>query len=285
MDHNSAPPAAVLAAFGSAEPAEPLSGGQGTAWRCGALVLKPVALASETPWRAGVLCHLPDGDGFRVARPVPAADGSWSSGGWEAWRWLPGTADPYRPDEVIRAGAAFHAAVAGLPRPRFLDVRDDPWARADRLAFGESESEGNGDGESDGDGAAGSAERPGAVLLKPLLAERRPVSAPSQLVHGDLLGNVLFTPDAPPAVIDWALYWRPEAWAAAVVAVDAVCWWEAGAPLLERWSGLPEWRQMLLRALVFRIAAHTGPLSGAQEGAYARAADLVLATAEGPGPG
>ncbi|MFJ8228814.1 TIGR02569 family protein [Streptomyces sp. NPDC094448] len=280
MDHNSAPPAAVLAAFGATGPAVPLSGGQGRARRCGALVLKPVALASETPWRAGVLCHLPDGDGFRVARPVPAADGSWSSGGWEAWRWLPGAADPFRPDEVIRAGAAFHTALAGLPRPRFLDVRNDPWARADRLAFGDSE--GGNAGNAVGAGPAGTAEGPGTVLLKPLLAERRPVSAPSQLVHGDLLNNVLFAPDAPPVMIDWALYWRPTAWAAAVVAVDAICWWEAGAPLLERWSRLPEWRQMLLRALVFRIAAHTGPLSGTQEAAYARAVDLVLATAEEP---
>ncbi|MGV9314702.1 TIGR02569 family protein [Streptomyces sp. NPDC003691] len=273
MDHISAPPAAVLTAFGATAPAVPLTGGQGavTALRYGALVLKPVALPAGANWCAGVLHHLPDGEGFRVARPVLGTDGTWSVDGWEAWHWLPGAADPYRPDEVIRAGTAFHAALAGLPRPRFLDVRDDPWAAADRLAFGTG----------DGDGGSGAAGAPGAVLLKTLLAERRPVRSPAQLVHGDLLGNVLFAPGTPPAVIDWAVYWRPAAWAAAVVAVDAVCWWEQGAPLLERWSALPEWRQMLLRALVFRIAAHTEPLTGAQEGAYARAAELVLRTAEG----
>ncbi|WP_186768202.1 TIGR02569 family protein [Streptomyces qinzhouensis] len=283
MDHISAPPAAVLTAFGAAAPVVPLPGGQGTARRCGALVLKPVAFTAETRWRAGVLCHLVDGDGFRVARPVSAADGAWSAGGWEAWRWLPGAADPYRPDEVIRAGAAFHAAVAGLPRPRFLAVRNDPWARAERLAFGDTDTDT--DTDADSDGAAGIVGESGSALLKPLLAARRPVTTPAQLVHGDLLGNVLFAPDAPPAIIDWAVYWRPAAWAAAVVAVDAVCWWEEGAPLLERWSGLPEWRQMLLRALVFRIAAHTEPLTGAQESAYARTAELVLGTADGPGAG
>ncbi|MER7660970.1 MULTISPECIES: hypothetical protein [unclassified Streptomyces] len=53
-----------------------------------------------------MLCHLPETAGFRVARPVAAADGSWCAGGWEAWRMVGGTADPRRPDEVIRAQLA-----------------------------------------------------------------------------------------------------------------------------------------------------------------------------------
>ncbi len=57
-----------------------------------------------------------------------------------------------------------------------------------------------------------------------LLAARTPVRAASQLVHGDLTGNVLFADGLPPAVIDFSPYWRPKALASAVVAVDAVVW-------------------------------------------------------------
>jgi len=33
----------------------------------------------------------------------------------------------------------------------------------------------------------------------------RPVAADQQLVHGDLLGHVLYEPGQPPVIIDWAL--------------------------------------------------------------------------------
>ncbi|WP_327326924.1 hypothetical protein OG735_33755 [Streptomyces sp. NBC_01210] len=45
---------------------------------------------------------------------------------------------------------------------------------------------------------------------------------------------VLFEPGLPPAIIDWPPYWRPAGWASAVVAVDALCWYEAEAALLDR---------------------------------------------------
>lgn len=83
----------------------------------------------------------------------------------------------------------------------------------------------------------------------------RPVAAPSQLIHGDLLGNVLFTDGRPPTIIDWPPYWRPAGLGAAIAAVDAVCW--HGFPIdgLERLGdGVPEWSQLLVRALAFRVA-------------------------------
>ena len=50
------------------------------------------------------------------------------------------------------------------------------------------------------------------------LADRRDVRTASQVVHGDLFGNVLFAGDAPPAVIDITPYWRPAGWAVGVIA-------------------------------------------------------------------
>ena len=41
-----------------------------------------------------------------------------------------------------------------------------------------------------------------------------------------------------------------------MVVVDALAWGEAVDGLVERWAPLPEWPQMLLRALMFRLAVH-----------------------------
>lgn len=229
----------VLRAFGATAAPELLTGGKGGTWRAGDVVLKPVEFRPETVWRAEVLSGLPASGAFRIARPVIGTGGAWTVQGWEAAAFVAGHADPARVDDVVRAGEAFHAALAGTPRPAFLDERADAWTHGDRLAWGEPVPPGS---------TAPSA------LLDPLLAARTPVDLPTQLVHGDLTGNVLFAPGLPPAIIDWPAYWRPPAWAAAVVVADALTWHDAGPGTIDRWSHLPAWRQMLIRALIYRIA-------------------------------
>ncbi|MFB9925179.1 TIGR02569 family protein [Amycolatopsis halotolerans] len=275
----SRPPADVLAAFECTGAPVRLEGGKGGTWRVGDVVLKPVEFAPETPWRAAALAAVTDSAEFRIARPLRTRAGGWtagagadgqsSSGGhpvareWEASRLVPGHPDTSRPDDAIRAGIAFHRAIAHLPRPEFLDLRTDPWAVGDRVAWEELPP--------DGSAAA-------RRLLDPLLAERRPVELPAQAVHGDLPGNVLFAPGQPPAVIDWAIYWRPPAWAAAVAVADALCWYGATPGLIDRWAQLPEWRQMLIRALVYRIVTHdlAGRWTPDQIAAYQPAIAAVL---------
>ena len=256
------PPAAVLAAFGVTGPVRLLPGGKGGTWRAGDVVLKPAEGDAEPRWRAGVLDTLAPSARFRIARPVRARDGAWLAGGWEAARWVAGRADPRRVDDVVRAGEAFHDAIAALPRPSFLDTRDDPWTYGDRLAFGEPVP------------AGPTAPSP---LLAPLLAARRPVHLASRLVHGDLLGNVLFADGLPPAVIDWPAYWRPPAWAAAVAVTDALVWHGADPAVLGRWSHLPEWGQMLLRALIYRIATwQAARWTSPPDDAYRPVVNLVI---------
>jgi uncharacterized protein (TIGR02569 family) len=233
------PPRAVLAAFGAAGAPWALPGGQGETWRAGGIVLKRSSMIEESLWRADTLATLDDSLDFRLARPVRSVDGRWVVDGWEASAAIAGREDPGRVDDVVRVGIAFHRATADRSRPDFLDARDNPWAHGDRVAWDEQPVAGC----------------PATLeLLAPLAAARRPVAAPSQLVHGDLLGNVLFSPDLPPAVIDWAPYWRPSAWALAVAVVDALCWYGASTEVIDRWSGQREWGQMLVRALIFRIA-------------------------------
>ena len=146
---------------------------------------------------------------------------------------------------MLRAGIAFHAAIAHLPRPAFLDRRDDPWSYRDRVAREELPI--------DADPAA-------LELLTPLAGARRPVDLAAQVVHGDLAGNVLFAAGLPPAIIDWPAYWRPASWALAVAVADALCWYGATPDLAARWSHQPAWGQMLVRALIYRIATHEAAL-------------------------
>ncbi len=232
------PPPQVRAAFGAQGDPVRLTGGKGGTWRVGDVVLKPSEGDEEVRWRSEVLAALRESPHFRIARPVRATSGDWLAGGWEAAQVVAGQPDQRRVDDVIRAGAAFHEALAAVPRPALLDTRDNPWEYGSKLAFGDDLPPGR--------------RRPSALLDR-LLAYRRPIVLPEQIVHGDLLGNVLFADGLPPAVIDWAAYWRPAAWASAVAVVDAMVWHGVGPAVIGRWAHLPEWGQLLVRAAIYRL--------------------------------
>ena len=235
-------PAHVRLAFGLAGIPVALAGGMGTSVRIGGTVLKPVDDVHEAVWRAEILSRI-SGHGFRIGRPLRARDGSWVVGGWCATAWVEGQPGPAgRWDELLAAAEAFHAALRDESRPDFLARRRHRWAVADRVAWGERS--------------------PDPVReVKPLLADLvAQLRAPAtrlvpQLIHGDLSGNVLFAAGLPPAIIDFSPYWRPAAYASAVVAVDGVLWFGAGKALLQRAADEARTVQTLLRALIFRLIA------------------------------
>jgi hypothetical protein len=111
------------------------------------------------------------------------------------------------------------------------------------------------------------------------------VREPDQVVHGDLATNVLWCDQGGLAVIDWPPYFRPPGWALAVVAMDAVCWEGAPESLLDDWSEVPEWGQLLLRAVLYRVATRgcneargvARPGSDGYLSRRGRSLDLVLA--------
>lgn len=241
------PPEHVRTAFGVREAVpRPRPDLPGPAWRCDALVLRPVADTVLAAWSAGAIEELGTAgvDGLRLARPVRASDGRRVVAGWAASHDVPGRVEP-RHDDVIAASLRLHRTTARLERPRLVDDRDDLLARADRAAFGERKPPLD--------------PETGGTLFAELTRRRRPLDRPSQLVHGDLFGTVLFDPSdpsAPPAVLDLVPFWRPVEWAAAVVVIDALAWGGADPGILTRWSHLAEWPQMLLHALLFRLAVH-----------------------------
>jgi uncharacterized protein (TIGR02569 family) len=208
--------------------------------RVGAAVLKPADDGPEARWTAELLTEVRP-DGFRLARPLRALDGRWVVDGWSAARFVEGEPGPAgRWGELLAAARALHVALSLVPPPDFLRSRTHRWAVADRVAWAEGSV----------------TPRPEvAPLLSRLESVRLPVIASCQLVHGDLSGNVLFADGQPPAVIDFSPYWRPAAYADAIVAVDGLLWYGAGPDLLALAESSPDFPQLLVRALIFRLVA------------------------------
>ncbi len=232
------PPGSVLEAFGASGEPRLMTGGMGRTWRAGDVVLKQVEDVAEHSW----VCEVYDAwrsDEVRVPQPL-RVEGAWAVEAWGAHIFVPG--------ETARAGddpswfhdvwSVFHSVVADLPRPAFLDARDDGWSYGDRVAWEGAPPEGSPETH---------------VLLDRAVARLAPVDLPSQVIHGDLAGNVLRDGDRA-AVIDWPPYHRSREWALAVVATDAVCWEGADESLLDSWSTGAAWPQLLLRAVVYRLA-------------------------------
>jgi uncharacterized protein (TIGR02569 family) len=260
------PPPHVLAAFGVAGSMPmALDGGQGRSWRAGDLVLKPSdGDLAELAWQVRIHLELVC-DGFRLARPRIAADGSLRVDGWCASEYLAGAHAPGRWSETIAVGDRFHRALDPMPKPQFLDDRSSAWAVGDRVAWGEISS----------------AEFLEVPHLRALAAAVRPVAAPSQIIHGDLSGNVLFHEELAPAIIDFSPYWRPACYASAIVVADALLWEGADRQILDEVRDIEDFGQHLLRALIFRLVgewllslreSRAGALNS---GAWPQAVDLA----------
>lgn len=222
-----------------------LPGGQGRAWTDGRLVLKPVGCVPEHTWVCDVYAAWAADDEIRVPEPVrprsSEADGSgWTVDGWGAHVFLIGRELelPREVESVRTTSDAFHRLVGQLPRPPFMDVRDDPWALGDRIAWEGAEPEGD---------------EPTLAVIARLQAALVPVASKSQVIHGDILPNVLLAEGPAPAVIDWPPYFRPVGMANAIAVTDAVTFRAAPLALLDEWAQGDDWNQLLVRALLYRL--------------------------------
>lgn len=252
------PPEDVLRAFGAAGPPVPLPDGQGTSWGAGDIVLKPAGedAAATLAWLDAAAPALVQPDRIRLALPLRSRDGSLIVEGWAATRRLDGAVPAGRWAERVDVARQLARSFGSLD-PRTLPPRHDPWARADRIAWGEDD---------------------GPLRGHPLAAVGAPVTAPPAVVHGDLAGNTLLHPGLPPAVIDLSLYARPVEWSVAVLCVDGVAFGGAPGELLASGSADPSFPACLARALLFRMI--TDRLLGRQiDPAYAALVDPVLALA------
>jgi uncharacterized protein (TIGR02569 family) len=232
----------------------------------GHLVLKPVVDEDEATWLAEVLAALPESRDVRVIRPVRSISGRWIVQGWAAWERLDGHGHDSDWRRALDVSARFHALVATVPRPDGLRPAH-PWAVGDRFAWGED---------------ALVLPVPFRDLAARLRGRLGDVDLPCQLVHGDLINNVLFHDGLPPAVIDVSPCWRPARYADAVIVVDAIGWGGAGAEAAASMRD-PDGAQLLIRAALFRLASAALLCEGdpgrlpAQVPAYERIEALALA--------
>jgi hypothetical protein len=258
----------VLRAFGVETEPRPLAT---PTWLVGDIVLKPGVDERLQTWLGTEVAPLAR-DGFRLAEPVPARDGSWIVAGWGASRWVEGSSADDRgagPDTwkaALDGGRAFHRALAHVPRPRWLADQRSWWAVADRRAWR--------------DAGPRSPVPELAETARLLEAACRPLGE-AQVVHGDLAGNVLLADGLPPAVIDVSPYWRPPSFAEGILVADALCWSGAGAELLD---GLGVSVPAVARGLLFRLwTTHARVSDGdhvealpSEADAYAAAAAAIL---------
>lgn len=213
-----------------------IADGQGRAFRAADTILKSVDDPVEAAWAAEASLEVVQ-EGFRLARPVEADTGGWVVEGWVAWDALVGeTVVGERFEERIATCRFLHAALAALPRPAFLDGRTDPWAQADRIVW---------------EGATWEPHERVASVYRAFECACEPLALPEQLIHGDFAGNTLHAPGLPLGVIDLTPYWRPAAYAEALLRVDVWLWEGAPDGLL---SVEGSDRQLLLRAAMRRLA-------------------------------
>ncbi len=233
-------PKHVLEAFGETGSPTRLAGGQGDSWRAGDAVFKQASRADEATWSATLLSTL-KGPGFTVPKPKATSDGRWTVDGWTASQFVdgePAGRNGGRWPETIAACEAFHTALVGIPRPSFLDDRDDPWSIADRMASGELPLE---------------ALPPLTEIVARLTGLVTPVDLPSQVIHGDFTANVLFSQGQPPCVIDFSPYWRPAGFAIGVIVADTLTWAVADESIFGLVDHVPGFQQMLIRAELRRM--------------------------------
>ncbi len=250
MDTKKPPSKQVLEKFDITEEATLLSGGQGTTFKAGNFILKPTESEEYAGWVANVFDNIKQ-DGFRVAKYVKSSNGKYVEDGWICQEYLPGEHDhaKTRWQEIIELCKVFHSALAEFSEPNFsksdfLGEGNDPWSVADKMAWGEIPLEYYPELRES---------------IEKLLSLIKPVNLPSQIIHGDFGGNVLFHPTLPPAVIDFSPYWRPAELAPAVIIVNALALENAPLSILDYVEDVKEINQMLIRAqlrMIFETDQH-----------------------------
>lgn len=201
------------------------------------MVLKRLDDEEEGDWCAEVFSTI-DQVGFRVPTPLRTTSGRWSSCGWYAWGYIEGDHMAGHWEEKIRVSARFHRATVGVPRPDFFSRLDHAWAMADRMVWGEADIS-----------VLPELER----AIEPLMEVLEPVDATDQVIHGDIGGNILFTRDGDPVVIDFSPYWRPAGFALGVLVADALVYGGADQSILNLVPATAEFYQLLARAEMRRI--------------------------------
>lgn len=279
------PPAHILASFQvpAAHPVELDSEWSG-GWRCDRAVISKVDEPARAAWIARTMSKMRPA-GVSVSRPILSSDGRYSVSGWRARTFLSGHRAP-RFDEIAMAALRISEALREEEKPSFLSAPEktgvwnevDVFAAAEAAAFDPDPTEWVRvslplDSVPRDDIAEA------LTKAAELAAARGEVKEPDQLVHGDVLGCLIFDGLADPVLTDLVPAWRPAGWPVALMVVDAMAWGNGSDALLNRWAHIPDFWELVLRAALYRvmlhaILPHSRPV--AWQG-LSRVADVILA--------
>lgn len=260
--HDGAPPPVILSGFQVAS-ARPVQLGEewSYGWRCDRAVISPADDPARASWVAKAMAKIRP-VGVAVSRPISSSDGRYSISGWRARTFLSGHRSP-RFDEMAAAALRFNAALVDEQRPVFLGPSRSPQESNETSLFSIAEEAAFSDNPVDWianaldpqdvprSDVAQALER--AAALSGLRDE---LYTDDQLVHGDIAGCLIFDGASDPIITDFYPAWRPAPWSVALLAVDTMSWGNAPDAIIERWAHLPDFEQLLVRAILYRLLVH-----------------------------
>jgi len=230
------PPTKVINNFGISGKIKKFSGGQGTTYLVGNTVLKPTSNELGLNWRAELLSKLRTNQ-IRVPKYIKSKNNKFVESGWAAYHYLEGKHYKKRFKEKKEVSEKFHFLIKDIPFPKFMGAGNDPWSKADKMAWEEIPLK------------CHTKLKPYAIKLK---SRFKPIKLKNQVIHADI-DNILFSKDKPPAVIDFSPSFRPADFALAILVVDSLVWNGASRKILTLFKEKKEFTQLLLRAELRRI--------------------------------
>jgi len=236
MNTVQAPSVNVLDAFSIVEEPVFIHGGQGTTWKAGKFILKPISSEEEVDWCATTIEKLPQ-DTFRIPKYLKTTDGKYSVEGWCVLEFIKGQHLEAHWEEKIAVCRGFNNLLIGLSKPDFILKRTNPWAIADKMVFEKI-----------------------PLSYDPRMEEYvvevqkylKPIDVEEQIIHGDITGNMLFADGELPGIIDFTPNWKAKEYALAILVVDAITWENADETIFNLIKDEQDIFQLLLRAAFFR---------------------------------
>ena len=279
--HDMAPPSVPILMGCRADRGTPELVGHewGYGWKVQSAVLRRAHHADTAIWSAKMR-HKLKPSGIGVVRPLRSSDGRYILGGWHADTWVQGHPAP-RFDEIAAASLLLSESIdqamgvggndrfSENPLPQ-IDLDERPWtaqhlfAAADQAAFSEDPSQVIAPG-LDVSAVASSTVAQALELASSVAALRDEVRAPNRVVSSDMVGTTVFDGSSPAVVTEIPPVFHPHAWPVALTVVDGMAWGNADDGLASRWSHLPDFDEMMVRAVLYRLFVHALH-PGAKEG-------------------
>lgn len=190
---------------------------------------------------------------YRLAEPrqVIGRPRSFVHNAWTASSFLAGEVKS-KPDfvKILEVSRSFHEYVSGLKleRPAFLRQHPNRRREADLVIWSEKKLE-----------DVDKVNYELLVTIQPVLDKLDKIMQPlpsdleSQIIHGDMTGNILFEDNEPPGIIDLTPYRQPAEYANAIVIADALAWCGEGRELVVGYAVDELKGNLLARALYWRL--------------------------------